>query len=113
MRRMDAVRREPTAEEAAYARSLLSESRAEENEDATPPASLEGAAVALFLRFPANRELPNGDLATRGIGGILALRRGERAPYLTVRFGESVGWRMADEQIWPWLISAVRAEAAR
>ena len=66
----------------------------------------------MILRFPPNRELARGERGTRGIGGVLAIRRGESEPYLDLRIDDSAAWRAPDEQVWPWLISLVRAQGA-
>lgn len=107
MRRIDAVEREASEEEAAFARAFF---RGEGQ--GTPPASLAGASVVVFLRFPPNRELDRGQRATRGIGGVVAFRAGEPEPFFEARIDDVSAWRAPDEQIWPWLVSLVRAEAA-
>ena len=64
----------------------------------------------VFLRVPPNRELDRGQRATRGFGGAIAFRRGEAEPYVSLRIDDDAAWRGADEQLWPWLITLVRAE---
>lgn len=108
MRRLDAIGREATDEEAAFARARF----ADEGAPAAVPSTLAGAGTVVVLRFPPNRELARGERGTRGIGGVLALRRGESEPYLDLRIDDAAAWRAPDEQVWPWLISLVRAQGA-
>jgi hypothetical protein len=107
MRRIDAIEREASEEEASFARAFFAGQG-----QGTPPASLSGASVVVFLRFPPNRELDRGQRATRGLGGVVAFRAGEPEPFFEARIDDVSAWRAADEQIWPWLISLVRAEVA-
>ncbi len=109
MRRIDALEREATEAEAAFARAYFG------GDDARPaalPPSVAGASIVVFLRFPPNRELDRGQRATRGLGGVLAFRTGETGPYFEARIDDASAWRSPDEQVWPWLISLVRAEVA-
>lgn len=108
MRRLDAIGREATDEEATFARARF----AGEAAPGSVPSSLASAGTAVILRFPPNRELARGERGTRGIGGVLAIRRGESEPYLDLRIDDSAAWRAPDEQVWPWLISLVRAQGA-
>lgn len=109
MRRIDAIQREATDEEATFARAIFA---GESGEAAALPSTLSEVGTSVFVRFPPNRELGNGALATRGFGGALAFRRGEREPYLELAIDDEAAWRGPDEQLWPWLISLVRAEGA-
>ncbi len=108
MRRIDAIRRDATDEEATFARAHF----AGEAAPGALPASLAGVGTVVFLRIPPNRELDRGQRATRGFGGAIAWRRGEPDPYVELRIDDDAAWRGADEQLWPWLISLVRAERA-
>jgi hypothetical protein len=105
MRRIDAIRRDATDEEASFARSRF----AGEGRESALPSSLTEVGTVLFVRIPPNRELDRGQRATRGFGGVIAFRRGEREPYAELRIDDEAAWRGADEQLWPWLISLVRA----
>lgn len=105
MRRIDAVRREATDEEASFARARF----AGEGRESALPSSLTEVGTVVFVRIPPNRELDRGQRATRGFGGVIAFRRGEREPYAELRIDDDAAWRGADEQLWPWLISLVRA----
>ena len=107
LRRLDAVQREATEEEAAFARAFFAGS---EGRPTARPSTLEGVTVALFLRFGPNRQLDRDQRATRGVGGVLAFRAGESAPYFEVRNDDVSSWRLSDDQLWPWLVSLVRAE---
>ncbi len=109
MRRLDAIQREATEEEASFARAFFAGDAARPS---TRPSSLAGVSTVVFLRFPPNRELDRGDRATRGLGGVLAFRRDQSEPFLDLRIDDSSAWRAPDEQIWPWLISLVRAQGA-
>jgi len=109
MRRLDAIQREATEEEATFARAFFAGDAAHPS---TRPSSLAGVSTVVFLRFPPNRELDRGDRATRGLGGVLAFRRDQTEPFLDLRVDDSSAWRAPDEQIWPWLISLVRAQGA-
>lgn len=109
MRRIDAVQREASEAEAAYARGFFA---GEGDASVGLPASLAQAATVVFFRVPPNREVGEGRMATRGFGGAIAFRRGDREPYLELRVDDEAAWRGADEQLWPWLISLVRAEVA-
>ncbi len=109
MRRIDAAARDADAEEASFARAFFAGAG---DASAGLPASLRGPGVVLFLRFAPQRELSSGDRATRGFAGALAFREGEATPFLSLRVDDEAGWRGPDEQLWPWLISLVRAEAA-
>jgi hypothetical protein len=109
MRRIDAVQREASEAEAAYARGFFA---GEGDASAGLPASLAQAGTVVFFRVPPNREVGEGRMATRGFGGAIAFRRGDREPYLELRVDDEASWRGADEQLWPWLISLVRAQGA-
>lgn len=109
MRRIDAIQREATEAEAAYARAFFT---GRGDASAGLPASLGQAGTVVFFRVPPNREVGEGRMATRGFGGAIAFRRGDREPYLELRVDDEAAWRGADEQLWPWLISLVRAEVA-
>lgn len=109
MRRIDAIQREASEAEAAYARGFF-EGRGDAS--AGLPASLSQASLVVFFRVPPNREVGEGRMATRGFGGAVAFRRGDREPYLELRVDDEAAWRGPDEQLWPWLISLVRAEVA-
>jgi hypothetical protein len=109
MRRIDAIQREASEAEAAYARGFFA---GEGDASAGLPATLAQAGTVVFFRVPPNREVGEGRMATRGFGGAIAFRRGEREPYLELRVDDEAAWRGADEQLWPWLISLVRAEVA-
>jgi hypothetical protein len=108
MRRIDAIRRDATEEEATFARARFSG----EGAGSSLPPSLAGVGTVVFVRIPPNRELARGQLATRGFGGAVAFRRGATEPYVELRIDDDAAWRGADEQLWPWLISMVRAERA-
>lgn len=108
MRRIDAIRRDATDEEATFARARFSGQGA----GSALPSSLAEVGTVVFLRIPPNRELDRGQLATRGFGGAVAFRRGTTEPYVELRIDDDAAWRGADEQLWPWLISMVRAERA-
>lgn len=112
MRRLDAVQREATDEESAYARTFFEGEVPEQGLASGLPESLTGPSVVVFVRFAPQRELDRGQRATRGFGGALAFRRGDTEPYLELRLDDAANWRGPDEQLWPWLISIVRAERA-
>lgn len=107
LRRLDAVQREATEEEAEFARAFFA---GPEGRPSTRPSTLDGVTVALFLRFGPNRQLERDQRATRGVGGVLAFRADESAPYFEVLNDDVSSWRLSDDQLWPWLVSLVRAE---
>lgn len=109
MRRLDAIQRAATEEESTFARAFFG---GEAARPSARPSSLAEVGTVVFLRFPPNRELDRGDRGTRGLGGVLAFRRGDAEPFLELRIDDSSAWRAPDEQIWPWLISLVRAQGA-
>jgi hypothetical protein len=109
MRRIDAIQRDATEAERACALAFFA---GEGDSSAGLPPSLAEAGTVVFLRFPANRELGDGQLATRGFGGAIAFRRADREPYLELRVEDEAAWRGPDEQLWPWLVALVRLEAS-
>lgn len=109
MRGYDIGQREASEEEAAFVLPQFESPEAEAN--VPVPASLAAASNVIVLRIPPPRELNDGQLATRGIAGVLIYRHGEQAPFFRSIVDDQSAWRNA-EDVWSgWFLSLLRAEA--
>lgn len=109
MRGYDIGHRDASEEEAAFVLPQLESPEAEAN--IAIPSSLAAASNVIVLRIPPPRELNDGQLATRGIAGVLLYRHGEQAPFFRSIVDDVSAWRNA-EDVWSgWFLSLLRAEA--
>lgn len=109
MRGFDIGQRDATEEEAAFVSPQLASPEAEAG-GAMPP-SLAAASHIIVVRIPPPRELNDGQLATRGIAGVLVYRHGEQTPYFRSIVDDVSAWRNA-EDVWSgWFLSLLRSEA--
>ena len=67
-------------------------------------------ADIIALRIPAPRELNDGQLATRGIAGVLVYRHGEQTPYFRSIVDDVSAWRNAEDEWSGWFLSLLRSE---
>lgn len=118
MRGFDIGQRDATEEEAAFVSPQLESPEAEaggaisrEGNQQPMPSSLTNASHIIVVRIPPPRELNDGQLATRGIAGVLVYRQGEQTPYFRSIVDDVSAWRNA-EDVWSgWFLSLLRSEA--
>jgi len=109
MRGFDIGQRDATEEEAAFVSPQLESAEAEAG--GPIPSSLTSASQIIVVRIPPPRELSDGQLATRGIAGVLVYRHGEHAPYFRSIVDDISAWRNA-EDVWSgWFLALLRSEA--
>lgn len=109
MRGYDIGQRDASEEEAAFVLPQLASPEAEST--LAVPSSLAAASNVIVVRIPPPRELNDGQLATRGIAGVLLYRHGEQAPFFRSIVDDVSAWRNA-EDVWSgWFLSLLRAEA--
>lgn len=109
MRGFDIGQRDATEEEAAFVAPQLESPEAEAG--GAMPSSLANASHIIVVRIPPPRELNDGQLATRGIAGVLVYRHGEQTPYFRSIVDDVSAWRNA-EDVWSgWFLSLLRSEA--
>jgi hypothetical protein len=94
--RRDVELRPATEEEAALA----------SGEAGVLPATFGEARRVLFLHFADPRTLPDGDLRSRGIDGVVLLSLPSTTPALEARIDG--GWRLEDERWATWIAGLLR-----
>ena len=110
MRGFDIGQRDATEEEAAFVAPQLESPEAEAS--LAVPSSLASASHVMVVRVAPPRERSDGQLATRGISGVLVYRHGEQAPFFRARIDDTSAWRNA-EDVWSgWFLSLLRSEAS-
>jgi len=109
MRGFDIGLRDATEEEAAFVSPQLESAEAEAG--GPIPSSLTSASQIIVVRIPPPRELSDGQLAARGIAGVLVYRHGEQTPYFRSIVDDISAWRNA-EDVWSgWFLALLRSEA--